>query len=79
MGKGKKGKKQVKNKVPSKRWTNYKIEGDKASKSKNCPKCGPGIFLAKHKDRAHCGKCGYTTFEKKNEQSPKKEPVTTPK
>lgn len=24
-----------------------------------CPKCGPGIFLADHKDRQSCGKCGY--------------------
>jgi len=30
---------------------------------KHCPKCGPGIRLAEHKDRRACGKCGY--FEKK--------------
>lgn len=30
---------------------------------KNCPKCGPGVHLAEHKDRRSCGKCGY--FEKK--------------
>ncbi len=24
-----------------------------------CPKCGPGVHLAKHKDRWSCGKCGY--------------------
>ena len=29
-------------------------------KNKFCPKCGPGIFLAAHKDRFSCGKCGYT-------------------
>lgn len=28
-------------------------------KNKNCPKCGPGTFLANHKDRVVCGKCGY--------------------
>ncbi len=28
-------------------------------KAKFCPKCGPGVFLAEHKDRAACGKCGY--------------------
>jgi small subunit ribosomal protein S27Ae len=27
---------------------------------KACPKCGPGVFMAKHDDRQHCGKCGYT-------------------
>lgn len=38
----------------------YKVEGDKLTRSaKFCPKCGPGIFLATHKDRITCGKCGY--------------------
>ena len=32
-------------------------------KSKFCPKCGPGVFMATHKDRYACGKCGY--MEKK--------------
>ncbi|MFH0927359.1 MAG: ribosomal S27a family protein [Candidatus Micrarchaeota archaeon] len=31
-------------------------------KRKFCPKCGPGVKLAKHKGRQACGKCGY--FEK---------------
>ena len=31
----------------------------------SCPKCGPGVFLAKHKDRTSCGKCGYTVMAKK--------------
>jgi len=30
---------------------------------KYCPKCGPGVRLAEHKDRRSCGKCGY--YEKK--------------
>ena len=33
------------------------------TKHKNCPKCGPGVRLAEHKERRSCGKCGY--FEKK--------------
>lgn len=33
-------------------------------KKKVCPKCGPGVFLAEHKDRFSCGKCGYTEFKK---------------
>lgn len=41
----------------------YDNEG-KRSKP-NCPKCGPGIFMATHKDRVSCGKCGYTEFQKK--------------
>ncbi|MGV8162738.1 MAG: 30S ribosomal protein S27ae [Candidatus Nanoarchaeia archaeon] len=32
-------------------------------KNKSCPKCGAGVFLADHKDRITCGKCGY--MEKK--------------
>eukprot|EP00892_Ulva_mutabilis_P005176 jgi/Ulvmu1/302/UM001_0306.1 len=28
---------------------------------KACPKCGPGIFMATHNDRVHCGTCA-TTF-----------------
>ncbi|MDY6964898.1 MAG: 30S ribosomal protein S27ae [Halobacteriota archaeon] len=31
----------------------------------SCPRCGDGVFLAKHKDRQSCGKCGYTEFMKK--------------
>lgn len=30
-----------------------------------CPKCSDGVFLAEHKDRVSCGKCGYTEFKKK--------------
>ena len=37
-------------------------EGGKA-KNRSCPKCGPGTFLAEHKDRLTCGKCNY--MEKK--------------
>jgi len=45
-------------KAPAKKKT---FKAYKAGKS--CPKCGPGIRLADHKDRRACGKCGY--FEKK--------------
>ena len=30
---------------------------------KECPKCGPGVFMAEHPDRVACGKCGYTEFK----------------
>jgi len=43
----------------------YKSYSDGKSKNKACPKCGTGTFLAQHKDRTHCGKCGYTEFTKK--------------
>lgn len=48
--------------------TLYSIEGGLLKrKTKFCPKCGPGVFLAIHKDRVSCGKCGYTEFVKKPE------------
>ena len=68
-----KGKKQVKNKRPSKAWEKYKVEGDKLVRSKTCIKCGPGYFLAEHKDRSYCGKCGYTEFKSKKVEAPKEE------
>ncbi|MFX1511145.1 MAG: 30S ribosomal protein S27ae [Promethearchaeota archaeon] len=30
---------------------------------KECPRCR-GCFLAEHKDRRSCGKCGYSEFKK---------------
>lgn len=55
------GKKPHKNKPTSKKWEKYSA----GKKGKNCPRCGPGIFLAQHVGRMHCGKCGYTEFNKK--------------
>jgi small subunit ribosomal protein S27Ae len=57
-------KKKAKNKTPSKRYSKYKVEGDKLMRAKTCPKCGAGIFLAEHKDRQYCGKCGYVQIKK---------------
>lgn len=37
-------------------WKKYK---DKKIQGKWCPRCGPGVILAQHKDRVTCGKCGY--------------------
>ena len=58
-------KKKKKNKISSEVWTKYKIEGDKLTRSKTCPKCGPGMFLANHKDRLYCGNCHYVEIIKK--------------
>jgi ubiquitin-small subunit ribosomal protein S27Ae len=42
----------------------FKIEGNTINRiRKHCPKCGPGVFIAEHKDRMSCGKCGYTEFK----------------
>lgn len=41
--------------------TLYEVKGDKLErKTRFCPKCGPGVFLGKHKDRKTCGRCGYS-------------------
>ncbi len=61
----KKGKKPHKNKPTSKKYSKYKIEGDKIVREKTCPRCGPGIFLMKAKDRVYCGKCHYGEFNSK--------------
>lgn len=60
-------KKQKKEK-PKGQFMLYEKSGESLKrKNRSCPKCGPSIFLAKHKDRVTCGKCGYT------EMGPKKE------
>lgn len=58
-------KRKVKNKKPSEKWKKYKVIGNKITRSKTCPKCGDGIFMAEHKDRFFCGKCEYTEFKSK--------------
>ena len=57
-------KKKPRNKEPSKRYKKYKLAGNKLVREKTCPKCGPGNFLAEHKDRITCGSCGYCEFIK---------------
>ncbi|NJL44290.1 MAG: 30S ribosomal protein S27ae [Nitrosarchaeum sp.] len=40
--------------------TLYEVSGSAVKrKNKSCPKCGEGIFLAAHKNRKTCGRCGY--------------------
>ncbi|MDA7555722.1 30S ribosomal protein S27ae [Euryarchaeota archaeon] len=48
---------------PRAKWSKYKIDGDKLERAECCPdpRCGPGVFLAIHKDRKSCGKCGYNS------------------
>lgn len=58
------GKKKHKNKPTSEKWKKYKISGDKLTREKYCPRCGPGVFMADMKGRAYCGRCGYTEFSK---------------
>jgi len=55
-------KKQKKSKESNKRWKLYDLSKGLTRKNKFCPKCGPGVFMAKHKDRYTCGNCHYTEF-----------------
>lgn len=46
----------------------YKVQGDKLTRTKrDCPRCGKGTFMAEHKDRLACGKCGFTEFTHKEQ------------
>ncbi|MBU0456995.1 MAG: 30S ribosomal protein S27ae [Nanoarchaeota archaeon] len=61
--KGKKGKVKKEGK---KLGALYNVSGEKIErKNRFCPKCGPGMFMAKHKDRIVCGKCSYVEYSKK--------------
>ena len=61
-------KKKKKEKKEKGRWELYDTSGGLKRKNKSCPKCGEGTFLAKHKDRLTCGKCGYMESIKKSEE-----------
>lgn len=56
-----KGKKRT-----SQKWKMYEVQGGKVKrKGRFCPRCGPGVFMAEHKDRWSCGRCGYTEWKRK--------------
>lgn len=64
-------KKQKKPKKPNQIWKLYEKKGEAISrKNKSCPKCGSGVYMARHKDRLTCGKCQYM---EKTSSSEKKE------
>jgi ubiquitin-small subunit ribosomal protein S27Ae len=67
---GPKGKKEKAKKEGKKLSALYEISGDEIKrKNRTCPKCGPGMFLGKHKDRIVCGKCQYVEYMgKKSEE-----------
>lgn len=46
-------------------WKHYKVSKKGIDRQrKECPRC-KGSFMAEHKDRRSCGKCGYTEFKSK--------------
>lgn len=61
-------KKEKKPKKTSAKYKLYKVEGNKLEKAKFCPKCGPGVFLARHNNRETCGKCGYSEMKSKEKK-----------
>jgi len=57
----------------------FKIEGDRINRiRKHCPKCGPAVFLAEHKNRFSCGACGYTEFKSGGIKEPQPKVEETP-
>lgn len=59
-------KKKKNPKKTSAKYKHYTVSGSELKRSrKSCPKCGTGVFLAKHKDRETCGQCSYTEFTSK--------------
>jgi len=55
-------KRNRKNKPVSKKHKFYSMDGEVLKREKSCPRCGPGVFLAKASNRLYCGKCHYTEF-----------------
>lgn len=54
-----------KNKEKNKIWEKYEIKNGKIIRKKRfCPRCGPGTFMAEHKERYTCGKCSYVEYKK---------------
>ncbi len=39
-------------------------EGKLVRTRRQCPKCGVGVFMARHEDRQSCGRCGHTEYTK---------------
>lgn len=64
-------KKQRKKKPGTKVQKLYDASSGLKRKNKSCPKCGKGVFMAQHKDRITCGKCGYTEFSSKKQETAK--------
>jgi small subunit ribosomal protein S27Ae len=70
-----KGKKPHKNKPTSKKYTKYKIEGDKLVRARYCPRCGPGVFVAENNNRIYCGKCHFSEVLKTEKKESEEEKI----
>ena len=66
-------KKESKHKV----YKYYKVNGKTLERTREvCPKCGPGTFMANHKDRKTCGKCHFSKLN--SAEAPKEEVKAAP-
>jgi len=55
-----------KKKSESQIYSFYDISKEKGTRKKRDGlRCGKGVFMAEHKDRSTCGKCGFTEFKQK--------------
>merc|ERR1712157_193412 len=68
VGGGRKRKKKVK--LATLKYYKITDTGKVERKRKECPAaiCGPGVFMANHKDRHYCGKCYLTVVFNENEK-----------
>lgn len=46
------------------KWEYYEVSAELKRLKVECPRCGPGVYMAEHRDRVSCGRCGYTEFRK---------------
>ncbi|MBI1969994.1 30S ribosomal protein S27ae [Candidatus Woesearchaeota archaeon] len=59
-------KKKPSKKHPNKLYKVYESAGASVKRRNMvCPKCGNSVFMARHQNRSHCGKCGYSEFQKR--------------
>ncbi len=57
-----------KKKKTSQKYKAYEKAGEGVKRKNSfCPKCGVGVFLARHKNRMTCGKCHYMEMTAKKE------------
>jgi len=43
----------------------YEVEADKVTRLRPvCERCGPGYFMADHRERYTCGHCGFTRYKR---------------
>jgi small subunit ribosomal protein S27Ae len=73
MGKKKekerKGKRPKKKHEKKKKGEYYTLKEERIEKRKPfCPRCGAGVFMAEHKNRLSCGRCGFTEWKSKGDK-----------